>query len=107
MPDRADNNLRGEGIASGSGSAWSSRQAPKSRSLSSAAPSPRKTVRSRSNAYAPCECGSWPLPSDARAGRCLVCHRYRPARWYRRAHGWRALALAALYPIRVLARGRS
>lgn len=72
---------------------------------------PRQSCgRSGSDTYAPCECGAWPKPSDVRAGRCLVCHDYRPADWYlrrrrreRRAVGWRAVALAALYPIRWLA----
>jgi hypothetical protein len=60
--------------------------------------------------YAPCECGAWPTPGDVRAGRCRICWNYRPAGWYlakqrreRRARGWRALALAALYPLRVIA----
>lgn len=28
--------------------------------------------------YAPCICGTWPTPADARAGRCRTCHHYRP-----------------------------
>lgn len=28
--------------------------------------------------YAPCACGTWPTPSDARERRCRVCHNYRP-----------------------------
>jgi protein gp37 len=28
--------------------------------------------------YAPCACGTWGTPGDAREGRCLVCHNYRP-----------------------------
>jgi hypothetical protein len=36
----------------------------------------------RDETYAPCECGTWPTPSDQRAGVCRVCHDYRPAAWY-------------------------
>jgi hypothetical protein len=38
-----------------------------------------------SDTYAPCECGTWPTPGDAREGICRVCGDYRPAAWYERA----------------------